>query len=41
MAHREELECGRLILTHMGDDMLNQLEDIDADLAEDGKTIVL
>lgn len=41
MAHRAELDCRRLILTHMHEDMLHRLPGIDADYAEDGKRVVL
>lgn len=40
-SHRAELDCRRLILTHMHDDMLRRLEDVDAECAEDGRTITL
>ena len=41
MNHRAELECRRLILTHMNDDMLRQLGSLDVEGAEDGKIVVL
>jgi ribonuclease BN (tRNA processing enzyme) len=41
MDHRTELECHKLILTHMNDDMLRRLRSLDVEGAEDGKTIVL
>jgi len=41
MAHRAELGCSRMILTHMNEDMLGKLQSIDVELAEDGKRIVL
>lgn len=41
MEHREELGCERLVLTHMSKDMLLRREEADAELAEDGKCIVL
>ncbi|NVM27000.1 MAG: MBL fold metallo-hydrolase, partial [Desulfobacterales bacterium] len=41
MEHREELGCGRLIVTHMSDDMLGKLQSIEVEYAEDGKRIVL
>jgi ribonuclease BN (tRNA processing enzyme) len=34
--HRNELGCKRLVLTHMSDDMLARLNEIDVDCAEDG-----
>jgi ribonuclease BN (tRNA processing enzyme) len=39
--HRANLGCRRLILTHMGADMLAHLDGLDAETAEDGLTIVL
>jgi ribonuclease BN (tRNA processing enzyme) len=41
MDHRPELECRKLILTHMNDDMLHQLKSLDVEGAEDGKMVVL
>jgi ribonuclease BN (tRNA processing enzyme) len=41
MAHRDELGCRRLVLTHMSYDMLGRIESLDAECAEDGKCIVL
>ena len=41
MNHRPELECRRLILTHMNDEMLRQLGSLDVEGAEDGKIVVL
>jgi len=38
---RRDLRCRRLILTHMGDDMLKLLPDIEFEWAEDGKQITL
>lgn len=39
MAHREELQAKRLVLTHMGQIMLQRLRDIDCEYADDGKVI--
>ncbi len=39
--HRTELECRKLILTHMNDDMLRRLGSLDVEWAEDGKLVVL
>lgn len=39
--HRTDLKCRRLVLTHMNDDMLCRLESLDAEGAEDGKSLVL
>jgi ribonuclease BN (tRNA processing enzyme) len=39
MTHRADLKCRRLILTHMNDDLLRQLERVDIETAEDGKSV--
>lgn len=41
LSHREELGCRRLVLTHMNEDMLQHLPQVDSEWAEDGKRIVL
>ncbi len=41
MAHRAELKCKRLILTHMGDDILNHLDQIELETAHDGMEVIL
>jgi ribonuclease BN (tRNA processing enzyme) len=41
MQHRAELDCKRLVITHMSDDMLGRLNRIDVEPAEDGKIIAL
>lgn len=41
MAHREELACGRLVLTHMGEDMLGRLDGLGVEWADDGKVFVV
>ena len=41
MEHRSELGCRRLILTHMSEDMLGRLGDIETERAEDGKSLSL
>lgn len=41
MDRRVQLGCRRLILTHMSNDMLQRLQSLDADWAEDGKRIVV
>jgi ribonuclease BN (tRNA processing enzyme) len=41
MDHRTELECRKLILTHMNDEMLRQPGSLDVERAEDGRIIVL
>ena len=40
-SHLDEIRPKRLVLTHMSDDMLGRLDDIDIETAEDGKTIRL
>ena len=39
MAHLDELQPKRLIVTHMSEDMLARLEKIPCECAEDGKLI--
>ena len=41
MAHRGELGCRRLVLTHMSDDMLGRVENLGVEYAEDGKVILV
>jgi len=41
LRHRAELGCRRLVLTHMSEDMLQRLHQVDSECAEDGKCIVL
>ena len=41
MNQRTGLECRRLVLTHMNDDMLRQLGSLDVEGADDGKIVVL
>jgi len=41
MEHRDELDCRRLVLTHMGDAMLRRIQSLDVEGAEDGKRYVL
>ena len=41
MQHRSELGCRRLIVTHMNEEMLTQLPDLEVEAAEDGKRIIL
>ena len=38
-AHRAALDCRRLIVTHMGEDMLARLPDLDVEAARDGLTL--
>ncbi len=39
--NRPRMTCQRIILTHMSDDMLSRLSEIDLETAEDGKAVVL
>ena len=39
--HHSELNCKRIIVTHMSEDMLNRLDRLELAHAEDGQTIVL
>jgi ribonuclease BN (tRNA processing enzyme) len=39
--HRSELECKRIVLTHMSSDMLSHLPELDVETAHDGLEIVL
>ena len=41
MEHRTELECRKLVLTHMNDEMLHRIQSLDIEGAEDGKNFVL
>jgi ribonuclease BN (tRNA processing enzyme) len=41
MAHRAELTCKRLILTHMGEDILSRLGEVEPEVAEDGMEVIL
>lgn len=41
MDHRERLGCRRLVLTHMGDDMLDKIGGLEAQGAEDGMELSL
>jgi ribonuclease BN (tRNA processing enzyme) len=41
LAHRSRLGCRRIILTHMNQDMLDQLKESDLECAEDGGEILL
>jgi ribonuclease BN (tRNA processing enzyme) len=41
MAHRERLECRRLVLTHMNDDMLGRLGQLGVEAADDGRVFVV
>ena len=41
MENKAELDCKRIILTHMSDDMLRRLDSLELEYAEDGKEIIL
>lgn len=41
MEHRDELGCRRLILTHMSEEMLERIQDLEVEGAEDGKELAL
>ena len=38
---KAELDCKRIILTHMSDDVLCRLDSLELEYAEDGKEIIL
>ncbi len=39
ISHRAEINCKRMILTHMGEDMLEKLDGSEIEVAEDGKVV--
>ncbi len=41
MSHRAELGCKRLIITHMGEDVLSRMGQIELEIAEDGMEVIL
>jgi ribonuclease BN (tRNA processing enzyme) len=41
MSNREKLGCRRLVVTHMADDMLARIQQLEAETAEDGKRVIL
>jgi ribonuclease BN (tRNA processing enzyme) len=41
MEHRSELDCRRLVLTHMSSEMLSHLPDLEVETAHDGLEIIL
>ena len=41
LQHRSRLDCRRLVVTHMGEDMLARLDCLAVEAAEDGKELVL
>jgi len=40
-AHQSALTCRRLVITHLGEDVLRHREEIDIEMAEDGKRFSL
>jgi ribonuclease BN (tRNA processing enzyme) len=41
LEHRDQLRCKRLILTHLSQEMLDQVDRLDFEVAEDGKRVSL
>jgi ribonuclease BN (tRNA processing enzyme) len=41
LGHRARLECRRLIVTHMSEDMLRRCATLEVETAEDGKVVVV
>ncbi|PYN27634.1 MAG: MBL fold metallo-hydrolase [Candidatus Rokuibacteriota bacterium] len=41
LRHRAELDCRRLVVTHMSEDMLQRLDGLEVETAEDGKLVVV
>ena len=41
MEYRQDLNCPRIIATHMSQDMLDRLNSLELEYAVDGKEIVL
>ncbi len=41
MAHRAELGCKRLIITHLGEDLLARLGEVELEVAHDGLEVIL
>ncbi|MGB5313564.1 MAG: hypothetical protein WBN38_15950 [Polyangiales bacterium] len=41
MANRSRMTCKRIIVTHMNEDMLSRVGEIELEAAEDGKSVVL
>jgi ribonuclease BN (tRNA processing enzyme) len=41
LSHRDELGAKRLVLTHLGEDMIGRLDQLDCEVAEDGEIIEL
>jgi len=41
LRHRAQLDCRRLVVTHMNEDMLRRRDALDVETAEDGKVVVV
>jgi ribonuclease BN (tRNA processing enzyme) len=41
LRHRARLDCRRLIVTHMNEDMLQRRDGLDVETADDGKVVVV
>jgi len=41
MAHRADLGCKRLIITHLGEDLLDHLGEIELEIAHDGMEVII
>jgi phosphoribosyl 1,2-cyclic phosphodiesterase len=41
MQHRSQLDCKRIVLTHMSSDMLSHLPELEIEAAHDGLEIIL
>lgn len=41
LQHRQALDCKRIIITHMSDDMLGRLNSLELEYAEDGKELIV
>jgi len=41
LSHRAQLDCRRLVVTHMSEDMLQRLDGLEVEAAEDGKLMVV
>jgi len=41
LAHRPEIDCRRLVMIHINDDLLQYLDKVEVEVAEDGKIIAL
>jgi len=41
LSHRAQLDCRRLVVTHMSEDMLQRLDGLEVEAAEEGKLMVV